>query len=261
MAFQTADRGGQAAAPRRYRWPTAIRAPLPAAPVLASWDRHDHPSQKALTAFLDTLEPLVRPTLAAPPADLALALEVGLPATTPLTSGGRDLDNYLFPIAARFGPARFTAVFARKHHGPSALTIGPAMLEDQTPVDRWSHAAARVTASSATTAWKQQLADALAADPSVQVLPAGPVALHLGFRVSPQRNWATLWKPAVDALGGLLGLEDPARRFHPRDDRIVELGLQQVVDLSIGHAVDIDIWWRPAGSRSRRWPFLRRAGR
>lgn len=139
-------------------------------------------------------------------------------------------------------------MFARKHHGPSALTIGPAVLEDQARADRWSHAAARVTASSATAAWKRQLADALAADARVQLLPAGPVAVHLGFRVSPQRNWATLWKPAVDALGGLLGLEDPGRRFHPRDDRIVQLGLQQVVDPSIGHAVHIHIWWRAADS-------------
>jgi hypothetical protein len=37
--------------------------PLTLTPTLASWDRHDYPSQRVLLAFLDTLERLVRPAL------------------------------------------------------------------------------------------------------------------------------------------------------------------------------------------------------
>jgi hypothetical protein len=35
----------------------------------------------------------------------------------PLTDGGHDLDNYLFPLAQRLGPARLAATFGRKIHG------------------------------------------------------------------------------------------------------------------------------------------------
>jgi hypothetical protein len=37
---------------------------------------------------------------------------VGLLDQVPLTVGGRDLDNYLFPIAQRLGPRRAAAMLA-----------------------------------------------------------------------------------------------------------------------------------------------------
>lgn len=73
-----------------------------------------------------------------------------------------------------------------------------------------------------------------------------PIALHLAFRVSPVRNWANLWKPAIDALGGILGLGATGHPFHPLDDRVVDLGLQREIDPAIRHAVRVDIWWKPA---------------
>jgi hypothetical protein len=142
---------------RRYRRPETPPVRLAVAPTLASWDRVDHPSQRALMAFLDSLEPLLRPALQQLASPAALALDIGLPAGTPLTSGGRDLDNYLFPIVARFGPARFAAAFARKHHGRSTIAIGPAQLADDDPTGHWAHGSALLTASSDTAAWKQQL--------------------------------------------------------------------------------------------------------
>jgi len=45
---------------------------------------------------------------------LAVELSVGLRGELALTSGGRDLDNYLFPLAQRLGPARIAAMFGRK---------------------------------------------------------------------------------------------------------------------------------------------------
>jgi hypothetical protein len=119
-----------------------------------------------------------------------------------------------------------------------------------------------LTASSATGAWKQQLAAGLAASTNLWVLPPGPVAIHIAFRVGPHRNWATLWKPAIDALGGVLGVDNPTKPFAPRDDRITELGLQHSIDPSLGHAVQIDVWWRPAGNEPKLTRFLsRRAAR
>ena len=240
------DAAEQAGAFWRYRRPAGPGVVLPVAPVLASWDRSDQPSQVALAGFLDRLEPIVGPALASSASPLALALEVGLPTGTPLSSGGRDLDNYLFPIVQRFGPARFAAVFARKHHQRSAITIGPAVPGNTDPAKGgWSRFAAWLTGSSQTVVWKQQLADALAATGPV-VVEEGPVALHVAFRVSAQRNWASLWKPTIDALGGILGLDKPDQPFHPRDDRIVDLGLQHAIDPSIGHAVGVAVWWKPA---------------
>jgi hypothetical protein len=225
--------------------------------MVASWDRADHPSQRALSAFLDSLEPLLRPALQQPANPVALALDIGLPTGTPLTSGGRDLDNYLFPIVARFGPARFAAAFACKHHGRSAIAVGPAQLADDDPPGHWAQGSVLLTASSDTAAWKQQLAAGLAASTNLRVLPPGPAAIHIAFRVGPYRNWANLWKPAIDALGGVLGVDNPARPFAPRDDRITELGLQNSIDPSLGHAVQVDVWWRPAGNEPRLRRFLR----
>ena len=232
-----------------YRRPTTPPVPLAVAPTLASWDRHDHPSQRALAGFLSSLEPLVRPALQVLATPAVLALDVGLPKSTSLTSGGRDLDNYVFPIVTRFGPARFAAVFARKHHGRSTLAIGPAQLGDDGASEHWTHGSAFLTTSSVTTAWKQQLAAGLAASTEVRVLPPGPVEVRLAFQVGPQRNWANLWKPAIDALGGVLGVAEPAKPFGPLDDRITDLELQHSVDPGIGHAVQVDIWWR-SGNRA-----------
>jgi hypothetical protein len=137
----------------RYRRPGTPSVRLAVTPTLASWDRHDHPSQRALSAFLDSLEPLVRPALAQLSSPVVLALEVGLPKGTQLTSGGRDLDNYLFPIVARFGAARFAAAFARKHHRRSTIAIGPAQLATDEPPGHWAHGSALLTVSSETAAW------------------------------------------------------------------------------------------------------------
>ena len=62
-------------------------------------------------------------------------------------------------------------------------------------------------------------------------------------RVNARRNWSTLWKPAIDALGPLLGSPDPERPYRPHDDRIVSLALHRGLDESLGHDVVITAWW------------------
>jgi hypothetical protein len=49
-----------------------------------------------------------------------------------------------------------------------------------------------------------------------------------------------LWKPTGDAMGPVLGEYRP---FSPHDDRIVALSLHLNTDASIGHNVDIGMWW------------------
>ncbi|WP_431676838.1 hypothetical protein [Kitasatospora sp. KL5] len=53
--------------------------------------------------------------------------------------------------------------------------------------------------------------------------PGRALQLSIVFRVSGGRNRSTLWKPAIDALGPLLGAHHPTRLYQPPDDRIVEL--------------------------------------
>jgi hypothetical protein len=47
---------------------------------------------------------MAAPMMAAVDGPLSVELAVGLPGELPLTGGGRDLDNYLFPLAQRLGP-------------------------------------------------------------------------------------------------------------------------------------------------------------
>ena len=70
----------------------------------------------------------------------------------------------------------------------------------------------------------------------------GPAGLTIAPTTGPGRNWASLWKPLIDAFGPVLG-EDPTRPFHPHDDRIVSLGLHHTTGTGIGHEVIINAWW------------------
>jgi len=70
----------------------------------------------------------------------------------------------------------------------------------------------------------------------------GPAGLTIALTTGPGRNWASLWKPLIDAFGPVLG-EDPARPFHPYDDRIVSLGLHHTIDIGIAYDVIIGASW------------------
>jgi hypothetical protein len=171
-------------------------------PQLASWDRAGHPSQVKLARFLAHVDAIAGPVLATVSGRVAAELIVGFSDGGALIDGGHDLDNYLFPVAQRLGPERVAAIFGRKIHGPSSLAVGPAQP---------------------------------AIDP-------GPAGLTIALTTGPGRNWASLWKPVIDAFGPVLG-EDPTRPFHPHDDRIVSLGLHHTIDTGIAHDVIIDAWW------------------
>lgn len=214
---------------------------LKLAPVLESWNAHDHPDQLRLATFLDEVETSLE--LVPEVGRLALELNVGLPDNNSLTSGGGDLDNYLFPIARRLGAARFDAVFGTKTHANiSTLAVGPAELM---PSLREPDMKVRTTAAASTTAWKEQVRTACRAA-APRNLPTRAISLDLEFRLSPRRNWATLWKPAIDSLGPLLGEPDPRRPFMPNDDRVVQLGLHRSIDESLGWDIVVGVWWAAA---------------
>src|SRR5689334_12037073 len=206
-------------------------------PQLASWGRAAHPSQVKLRRFLAHVDAVAGSALAAVSGRVAVELIVGFSDGVSLTEGGHDLDNYLFPVTQRLGPQRVAAIFGRKIHGPSSLAVGPAQPDTAGPAPQFS---ARISGSYVRKEWKQQLHDRLA----VQAAPIdpGPAGLRIALTTGPGRNWASLWKPLIDAFGPVLG-EDPTRPFHPHDHRVVSLGLHHTIDTAIGHDVIIHAWW------------------
>ncbi|MEH0825760.1 MULTISPECIES: hypothetical protein [unclassified Micromonospora] len=208
-------------------------------PELASWDAAGRPSQERLARFLDHVASIAEPVMTAVDGPVAVELVVGVPDPLPLTAGGRDLDNYLYPVAQRLGAKRIGAVFGRKvRGGSSSLAVGPAVPQAVTMGPQF---ATRVAGSYASKLWKQTLRERLLA---AQAAPAssGPVRMQIAVTTGSGRNWANLWKPLLDSFGPVLG-EDPLQSFHPYDDRIVDLGLHHVVDAELGHDVLVEAWW------------------
>lgn len=220
----------------------ALRVELPGLPVLESWNAADHPDQRRLRAYLDELIRLVGTDALRPGEPLALELVVGLPATIAPDRGGRDLDNYLFPVVRHIGAGRVAAVFGRKLQQPgSTVAVGVAVRQAGPPEPPHLHV--RTTTSTDSPAWKHAIHEACRRV-SAEPLPSGPIALRVRFGVSSRRNWSALWKPAIDALGPLLGTPNPKHPFRPNDDRIVELELHRDVDDLLADDVVIDFWWR-----------------
>ncbi len=206
-------------------------------PQLASRDRAGHPSQVKLARFLAHVDAITGPVLATVRGRVAAELIVGFSAGVSLINGGHDLGNYLSPVAARLGPQRVAAIFGRKIHGPSSLAVGPAWPDTAEAAPQFS---TRMAGSSERKKWTQTLHDRLAVQAAL--IDPGPVGLQIALTTGPGRNWASLWKPLIDAFGPVLG-EDPARPFCPHHDRIVSLGLHHTIDTGIAHDVIINAWW------------------
>ena len=206
-------------------------------PQLASQDRAGRPSQVKLGRFLAHVDAIAGPVLATVSGRVAAELIVGFSDGASLIDGGHDLGNYLFPVAQRLGPERVAAIFGRKIHGPSSLAVGPASPATTRAAPQFS---TRMAGSRERRRWKQELHDRLAVQAAT--LCPGPAGLNIALTTGPGRNWASLWKPLIDAFGPVLG-EDPARPFHPHNDRIVSLGLHHSIGAGLAHDVIIDAWW------------------
>ncbi|MFI5066927.1 MAG: hypothetical protein ACHP9Z_23530 [Streptosporangiales bacterium] len=215
-----------------------LRLPVP--PRLASWNKAGDPDQVRLAEYLAAAEALVRPHRERLSGPLALRLDVGLSRTAGLLDH-RDLDNYLFPLAARLShgtAGTFACVWGTKQHAASSyLRIGPATPASSSPAFDCCYTV-RTSSSAQSAAFKEQIRDQLG---SAQPLPPGPVHLQLLFTVGPGRNWLNLWKPAIDALGKMLGHAPAAPAWSPLDGRIVGLGLHCHVNPALGNDITITV--------------------
>ncbi len=212
-------------------------------PQVLSWDAAGSWPQERLRPYGDE----IAATFAGVDGDgLSFRLSCGLGPTTNLEAAG-DLDNLLVPVVDALGRSRFIAAWGAKDAGTaSTLAVGPALDLDPAHLAGWDHAAVRTTASAGGEAWKQQIAEQLAGCAPVPSTEA--VAMVIAFDVGPGRAWHNLWKPAIDAAGQILGVPGP-RRWHPRDGRIVELGLSVAANPSLGWSVGLRYWWQ-----ARAWP-------
>lgn len=224
----------------------ALNVELAFPPLVESWERRDHPAQVRLAAYRDALRVLAQPALDALDPPLALGLHV---AGRPDVAAGCDLDNFLTPVMkALGGGAGFSFVWATRGRANerALLTIARTAETNLHLVGSVSSVSARLSLSPDRAAWKEALATAVGHHTSASM--TGPVELALRFGVSPQRNWVTLWKPAIDALGGILGEGD--RPWHPRDDRISLLVLERELRPELGWNIDIEVRWTVTGSVS-----------
>lgn len=214
-------------------------------PQLASWDAKSAPSQIRLNSYLSELIPALGP-LPTNDEPLFLDFQIGVGNPEKLLIAC-DLENYLFPL---FGtkwlpPSRFKLVSAVRRVGAQhRITIGTAY-EKKLPLDGLQSAAFDAGAGHSTKGWKERVRDKLAAESTPLV--AGAAAVQIAFRCSPRRNWTSLWKPAGDCMGPILG-ESRSDGFNPCDDRIVDLKLHNLVDENCGHGVELRFWWRPVES-------------
>ena len=198
------------------------------------------PDQVRLAGYLDAAEALLRPRLDQLSGPLALRLDVGLPGSAALLNQ-RDLDNYLLPLAARLGRAgtsTLACVWGTKQHAGTSLIRIERVAPAATAPPSGSRYTVRTSAPGQSTAFKEQIRERLS---GASQIPPGPVRMQLCFTVGQARNWLNLWKPAIDAMGQILGNAPAARPWSPLDGRIVDLGLHCRVNPSIGHDVIIAI--------------------
>lgn len=211
-------------------------------PQLFSMDKSDHPSQVRSREFLDDTEDLVAGSRIDGP--WTLRLDVGF-ATDKALLHQSDLDNYVYPLAARLRDDRLVSVWCTKQHAEASyVRIAAARETGPPPVEV---IVATPTASYAKPGglFKKQVRTAVAGVPE---LPSGAVRLELAFVVGFTMNYLNLWKPTIDALGPILGSDSSGREWSPDDGRITELGMHVTADSKSPYGVKIGIAARPAAS-------------
>lgn len=222
-----------------FAMPASQPLRLPVPPRLASWNKAGDPDQIRLAGYLDAAEGLLSLSLEKLSGPLALRLDVGLPRSAALLDQ-RDLDNYLFPLATRLsraGTRTLACVWGTKQHSGNSLIRIEQAIPGPPPLFECCRTV-HTTASSQSPSFKEQIREQLG---TVSPIPPGPVRMQLCYTVGPPRNWLTLWKPTIDALGPILGYTPSAGPWSPLDGRIVDLGLHCRVNPSMGNDVIITI--------------------
>lgn len=213
---------------------------LRSAPRLANWNRSGDTGAARLTRALSYSDDAVDARLAAGTGPVALRFDVGLSRAVRLLDE-RDLDNYLLPLTAYLAGRSARPVVsvwgAKRYAEETTLRIEPARARPE-PDDV---VVLRATASGDRDAFKAGFRARIHELVPHQPLPDGPVTLELAFAVGPSRNWLDLWWSTVDGLGPLLGRSAAAPEWHPRDGRIVDLGLHLTVSPELGDEVVVAV--------------------
>lgn len=212
----------------------ALRKP----PCLASWNKSTDPDQIRLREYLKDTEDLLASSLVTGP--WSLRLDVGLPHGRDLVDSA-DLDNYAYPLASHLRNEQLVSVWCTKRHAESSHVLVAPAREVPAPEATFS---VRTTASSQAKAFKEQVRSAVS---EAAEITGAAVKLQVSFTVSPRRNWLNLWKPTIDALDPLLGRTHDSRDWHPKDGRIVDLGLHMASDEALGNDVLVWIAASPTG--------------
>jgi hypothetical protein len=238
-----------------YARPDGSAITLRSTPRLANWNRSGGSGAVRLTRALSYSDHLTGPALAECSGPVALRFDVGLPTAVRLLDE-RDLDNYLLPLTGHLAgtsPHPIVSVWGCKRHADETTLRVETARRRQDPADDDASALAMTLALDAVgerddfkAGFRREIQDRVAdhlagADP----LPDGPVVLEAAFVVGPERNWLDLWWSTLDGLGPLLGQSPAAPEFHPRDGRIVDLGLHCTVDPDAGSEVVIALRVRP----------------
>jgi hypothetical protein len=244
-----------------YARPDGEAITLRSTPRLANWNRSGDSGAARLTRALSYSEQLTDPRLAECSGPIALRFDVGLPRAVRLLDE-RDLDNYLLPLAgylAGRSPQPIVSVWGCKRYADeTSLRIETARRRED-PVDEDESDVAMTLVTTAIgerddfkAGFRREIHDRVADQMSdSDALPDGPVILEASFVVGPERNWLDLWWSTIDGLGPLLGQSPSAPEFHPRDGRIIDLGLHCAVDPDLGTDVVIGLraksgWLEPA---------------
>jgi hypothetical protein len=223
-----------------FERPTGSAITLRLAPRLANWNRAGDSGGARLTRALSYSQEAIAPRLAACQGPVALRFDVGLARAVRLLDE-RDLDNYLLPLTAHLiehSPNPIVSVWGGKRYAEeTTLRIEPALASTREP-----EVTLRATVTGDRETFKaglrQQVNEQLSGRP---VLPDGPVVLELAFVVGPRRSWLDLWWSTLDGLGPLLGQAPEEPEWHPRDGRIVDLGLHVTLDPDLGDDVLIGL--------------------
>jgi hypothetical protein len=201
----------------RWQMRDALREATGFTPLLASWNSKSDPAMIRLTAYLDEIAgALDAPSLAGSDWGLDLVVDVGVEARL---LRDYDLENYLTPLVNRMGAGHFRFARARKRvGGGSRLVLGKTISDEGQLLRDWRFFTVAAGSGAQGKAWKEGIRLALFRS-GPEILPSGPVQVHMAWQGSATRNWVGLWKPTGDAMGPVLGAPDPTRPFHVNDDR------------------------------------------
>jgi hypothetical protein len=224
-----------------FERPEGSAVTLRTAPRLANWNRAGDSGQARLTRALTASQEQITPHLAACAGPVALRFNVGLFRATRLLDE-RDLDNYLLPLTAELAghsPYPIVSVWGCKRYADeTSLRVEAARPRTDPAPDLTVTTSAAGGRDDFKAAFRQEIRDQVA---DQDMLPEGPVTLELAFVVGPARNWLDLWWSTLDGLGPLLGQSPTEPEGHPRDGRIVDLGLHCTVAPELGDKVVIGL--------------------